>query len=226
MFAIKKNLANLVKYSRCSERFALIVIQDFLFVSVYFPTAKSDAELCIVQSMLADIEEAFSSFPSLQIVCGGDFNVNLEKVSGYSNVFVKFMRDYGLISTHEVIPSNMNYTYCHESLQHFSYIDYFLIANALKDRLLDFKILDLAYNFSDHNPLFVEIACKLTLGASRPVILQREESPRGQKRLRWDKAELYKYYDLSRSLLQPLHYQCLNFDTAWTTFGQGVASNA
>ena len=60
-------------------------------MSVYFPSIRKDADLCIVQSMFADIENVVLAHPGLKIVCGGDFNVNLDKVSGYSNIFLKFM---------------------------------------------------------------------------------------------------------------------------------------
>ena len=152
---LKSNIANLVKFSKTSERYSMVIIENYLFISVYFPTISSDFDLCTVQSMIADIEEVFISYPGLKMVCGGDFNASLDNLVGRSTVFTKFILDCGLIPTNKIIASNLAYTYCQETLQRYSYIDYFLIDNDLKSELLDFKILDLAINHSDHNALYI-----------------------------------------------------------------------
>ena len=58
---LKSNIANLVKFSKTSERYSIVIIENYLFISVYFPTISSDFDLCTVQSMIADIEEVFIS---------------------------------------------------------------------------------------------------------------------------------------------------------------------
>ena len=164
---IKSCIANMVRYSKVSDRYSLIIIENYLIVSVYFPTINSDFDLCIAQSMLADIEEVFISFPGLNIICGGDFNANLDNLVGRSTVFSKFMHDCQLIPTNKIIASNIDYTFCQETLQRYSYIDYFLIDNDLKSELLDFKILDLAVNHSDHNILYMELGCTVVSKRSK-----------------------------------------------------------
>ena len=49
--------------------------------------------------------------------------------------------------------SGLKFTYCHETLQNFSYIDYFLISNNLKSQVCEFNIIDNALNLSDYYPI-------------------------------------------------------------------------
>lgn len=217
---LKSQIAQIVRYSKISERYAAIIIDNYLIVNVYFPTISNDADLCIVQSMIADIEEIIVSYPGLQIVCGGDFNVNLDKLTGHSRIFASLMSDCDLISTHSIIPSNMTYTYCHETLQRFSYIDYFLISHDIKPDLRDFKIIDLAVNQSDHCIIFMELGCNLVLKIKDTQKINDILNLKQQFKLRWDHAKLSKYYDQTRILLQPIYEwfcseydnYCLNYD--------------
>ena len=80
--------------------------------------------------------------------------------------FNNFINNYSLKACSAGMSKNkkiLNYIYRHETLGHLSYINYFLLSNLLYKSVLDFDILDCAYNFSDHNPVFVRLT--LTLGS-------------------------------------------------------------
>jgi len=220
---IKSGLADKVTFSKITERFTIIVLDKYIFINVYFPSIVNDTDSCTVHSMLADIESVIELFPDLKVICGGDYNVHLDSLSGRSTIYSKFISDYNLVSTHAIIPSNLSYTYCHETLQHYSYIDYFLIDDVLKDDLEDFKILDLADNFSDHNGIYMKLSCKISvkshLDNKNEVTCGAEAQV--HKNLRWDHANLQHYYDFSRVLLQPIHDNlCISYNNYLSVVSQ------
>ena len=49
----------------------------------------------------------------------------------------------------------VNYTYKHDTLGHFSYIDYFMVSTDLVKDVHNFDIIDNALNLSDHNPISI-----------------------------------------------------------------------
>ena len=80
------------------------------------------------------IEFAFISVGcrDLNFIVGGDFNVDLYSNSTGAILVKQFMTEWSLIDCHSIIPRNISYTYCHDTLQHYSVIDYFLISQKNK----------------------------------------------------------------------------------------------
>ena len=56
---IKSILDSMVKYNHCSERFTIVVIDKYIFVDVYFPQTTNDDDLCISETMIAEIKSVF-----------------------------------------------------------------------------------------------------------------------------------------------------------------------
>ena len=87
---LKSNLVMNVTFKHCSERYVVIALNDILLINVYFPKITNDAELCIVESVIAEIDNIIDKFPKCKIVCGGDFNANFDLLSNKSQVFAIF----------------------------------------------------------------------------------------------------------------------------------------
>ena len=187
---MKTSLTKNISYHKCSERFVILAFEKFLLINSYFPKINTDIDLCVVQSVLTKIEEAINLFPNLEIVWGGDFNINLEITSKYSDVFTRFMSTFDLLTCNTIIKCNLKYTYFHESMQHFSLVDHFLISKGLMSLLLDFKGLDLAFNLSDHIPVFIKLNLFVKKDVESHIPFVGVNSANVQKKLRWDHANL------------------------------------
>ena len=105
-------------------------------------------------------------------------------------------------------------TFCHETQGHFSYIDYIFVSRDIAAELEEFKVLDLAYNFSDHLPIYA----KLSLPIHTVITMNKPAVPKiVQRKRRWDHAVLPLYYDYTRELLQPIYNQLLSQYQDWST---------
>ena len=197
---IKAKFAKLVSFVHCSDRFVCIVIGSVLLINAYFPKVVKDNDEFIVQSMLDDIQDIVSKFSNCSVIFAADFNIDICKLSEKSDVYKRFVDLNNLISCNGVLRSNLDFTYHHESLQHFSYIDFINISKHLSNELVDFKVLDLPNNLSDHLPVMARLQNILL-----PCIPEvRRVPPCVQRNLRWDYAALPQYYESTRVLLQPV----------------------
>lgn len=214
---IKATFKNLIKFHMCSERLTVVLIDKYLCINTYLPKIKNDVDLCTVQAVFAEIESVVALFPDAVLIWGGDFNVTLGIVTRYSNLFEQFIAMYGLVPCNTLLHCDTNYTYCHDSLLHHSYIDYFLISQSLSENLLTFNILDLGDNLSDHLPinivLKVDINCVHRLHV--PVVEHSGSSNFNQMKLRWDHAYLGDYMELCGVLLQPLYSKICSVYNNW-----------
>lgn len=199
----RTDLSSGVSFQTCSERMSAIVYNDLLIINVYCNKIINDAERCNVISLLEEVQEVIAMFPTLTIVWGGDFNIDLGKPSIDQDMFITFFRSHALVTCNSIIDSNLNYTYCHQSLDHYSYIDYFVISES--SILVDFKILDLALNLSDHNPVYIQINVNDCNNITK--LVPRESTFGTVNKLRWDYANLQSYSERCCELLQPLYDQ-------------------
>lgn len=216
---IKSNYASAVTFNACTERYVVVCIGQLLVINVYFPTISSDRDLCTVQSMFAELDTIMERFPNHKKVFGGDFNVNLDLISDNNNIFYHFLFKFNVASCSRFINSNLQFTYCHDSLQHYSYIDFICISNDICMDLLEFKVLDLPFNLSDHYPVYVRLSIDhidITGGnvnSSRPT---QSSGQCFQSRLRWDHANMLPlYYDCTRELLTPVFNKLTTEYNGW-----------
>ena len=201
-----KNSIGDISFQHCSERLVIVACGSFLLINTYFPKINSDTDLCVVQSVLAEIEDSIVMHPNLQIIWGGDFNFNFNLDVAKNSLFSHFMLKYKLVSCDSILDANLHYTYCHDSLQHYSLIDFFMISNSMALDLTEFKILDLAYNLSDHCPVYIKLKCNHKyIEKKQPDQSVNAALKNNQKKLRWDHANLSSYSSMCQQLLQPLH---------------------
>lgn len=197
----KKLFSSLVSYQTCSERMCALVINNVLIINVYCNKITSDIDRCNILLLLAEIQEVIAMFPALTVVWGGDFNIDLNESSPDQDIFLQFFINNALVTCNSIISSNLDFTYCHPSLEHKSFIDFFVIS--VPSILMDYKILDIAINLSDHYPISISIKMlKSITGTSLPAA---KTSNNTEFKLRWDYADLNLYYERCRELLQPLH---------------------
>jgi len=153
------SLCKSVLFNECHERFVVILLHNTLIVNVYFPTVNNDSDQevlsDIIDELIAVMDLAVKSAPStdIRVLVGGDFNFVFGgggcRASFALNVF---MSRWSLTFTNNSLPSNLNYSYCHETLQHYSLIDYFLMSKSIISDLHEYLVIDDALNGSDHLP--------------------------------------------------------------------------
>lgn len=78
-----------------------------------------------------------------------------------------------------------------------------MISSDARCELLDFKILEIAHNLSDHNPIYIKL--KFDSNTSTPSAVLNKSVV--QNHLRWDHADLNLYYEATRQLLMPIYDQ-------------------
>ena len=208
-----KHLKN-ISFHSCSERLTIVVVGNYLLINSYLPTVTNDADLCTVQSVLDEIDTVITNFPLHDIVWGGDFNIDLLKSSPKRKIFDNFFIKHALVNCNQLIKSNLDFTYFHESLKHFSHIDHFLISDKIIDKLSDNKILEFGDNLSDHHPIMIQLNCSNFDNIIKDQIKFKTEN-NTQKKLRWDNTDqLSNFYNLGQAVLQPLYDLInVNFDS-------------
>jgi len=89
-------------------------------------------------------------------VIGGDFNIDFNSGSvsrsSIAYLITCFLSDNNFVRYDQAFTPKLCYTYVDESLNYYSKLDYFVEYGV---RVVDFEILDLDNNFSDHLPIFV-----------------------------------------------------------------------
>ena len=204
---IRSNYTHLISYYVCRERYVLLVIGNTVLINIYLPSVISHRSVDIIQALLDEIDTELINFPDHIIILGGDLNVSLKSSATASLLMKEFMSKHILCNVNDSFPDNIDFTYFHESLQHYSYIDYLIISSNVLKSVLDFKILESPINLSDHNPICIKLNTSL-LGLDSNSIVNsasdKEPNRKSQQRLRWDKAKLQNYYSLTRETSQPI----------------------
>ena len=208
---IKNNLAKLVRFSESCERFVYVVIGSTIFLNVYLPNIKVEADKEILTELLVCIEDVLVRFSSCKLILGGDLNLNLingNNSEWSTNLFKEFMQRYDLLLCDNFLsnPDSLQFTFSNETTGRFSLIDYFVVSRSLFDSVQDCVIYDNPINMSDHNPVMLSISdCfDLSTNVNNLDEIKMSDIPKSQNVLRWDHSNLRLYYDYTHELIRPL----------------------
>jgi exonuclease III len=188
---------------------------DIIITCVYFPCVKSKNEYIVEASpIIGHIENVLSAYNVAEHVIAGDFNFPFDFGNGGFDLFKSVVQDYDLhcCDSDTISISNIRYTYCHESLNQFSWLDHFVVTNKLRQFLNNIHIVDSGANLSDHLP----ISCTLSKIPIQMTPSNNNNTSHNIKQVykeHWNKADLWSYYYNTGSLLQaidvPVHVmQC------------------
>ena len=98
-------------------------------------------------------------------------------------------------NTADLLADRNAFTYTHNALGGKSLIDYVLVSRNLFNLVNSVNILDSGVNLSDHLPLAVKFDVVIDLLHERDASDSHSDAHLATKPLRWDKAELSRYYD-------------------------------
>ena len=151
--------------------------------------------------MLSEIDIVIESQDqSLQLIIGGDFNVDLTISCKISSLFRQFLNKHCLELVYDIVPYKASSTFC-SSTGASSKIDFVAIHSSLHGDIEANDILDIEPNFSDHLPVAMSLSLKLNNNNPLPPVItsQRAVNCNGDanneiKFLRWDHADLISYY--------------------------------
>jgi hypothetical protein len=172
----------------------------------YMPNDNSDLTADILASVSNYVCNKDNSVK--YIIVAGDFNCCMFDSGGSCyDTLVSFQNDTNLHCTASFLLNNglNDYTYCHESLGHRSLIDYIFVSRNLLVNIDNVSILHSGSNFSDHSPVSVKLKfndqdINVNKNSNNHFLSSCPEI----YSLRWDKADLYAYYESTRITLMQI----------------------
>lgn len=174
------------------DRYLILSVYDYFIVNVYMPVCKdSDVYKNCVLEILAGISNVFDQYPNAKIIMAGDFNCDVGSNSIGGKLIQQFMQDHKLICCDKWCDSSLQFTYCHASLGHRSFVDHILISGSLEHTVQSCAILDSGTNLSDHLPVTLKL---LVTDSIDHGVSHRATKDVKLTKLRWDKANLNNYY--------------------------------
>ena len=174
-----------------------------LWVNVYFPNDPKivnfdEAELLVVQAQLKAVLERRDYDGCL---CGGDWNYDARRNSGFAKSMAAFLDQEGLVSVWEKFP--VDFTYLHTDHKSNSILDNFYVNAALLQYVEDAGPLHLGDNPSGHSPILLNL--RVSEIPRRPQ--EEPEVVRVPRRLAWQKADssqLMEYKTVLQNKLEDL----------------------
>ena len=155
-------IENIRTISRCICA-QIITISDIslLLINAYMPSSDNKEKLEEYSDILEEISIICLYSTSQYIIIGGDFNADLTRQDGRTQIFKEFIGQENFFNPLNLNIANVPYTFFKENGPNIppstSTIDHFIISPNLINTVVEYETIPLHNNFSDHIPL------KLTL---------------------------------------------------------------
>ena len=199
---VHNDFASAAKCIIIHERFIIVKLGRTLFVNIYFPCSTHLAVnydvLCVT---LDELGRGLAEYPDHNIVMAGDMNTDLRLSSRGTDAIRKFTVDTNLLITTDRLVLDYDRTYFSDVLGHSSMLDFFIVSPSLFCDLVGITVCDDSSNLSDHFPVALTIKSRAVMKDMPIVSVANDPEPVRDKRLRWDKANLSNYYNLSNIVL-------------------------
>ena len=213
---IKNEWVGFISNYLIGDRFSAIVLNNSIFVSIYIPSPATVSDNDLILDVITEIDSFINQYRVYSIICGGDFNFDVLNVLNKSkslerdnvNLF-NFIKDNKLVACGAQLTKNkylIDYTYVHDTLGHYSHIDYILVSEDLFPSVVDYDLFDCAYNLSYHVPCTIRVDCKSNIFPCIKSCNNLEDGISAEKNLninmnnrlsnvmfRWDHADVNAY---------------------------------
>ena len=211
MTLVSKRLHNFTKIVCATERYVIVTVGNILIINVYFPCVGTADRLLVCEEIIDNLTLWVQRYPRHSVLIGGDFNTDLDKVSPATQMLGSFLSEKNFTRCDRLFHGPYLSTYHNESLNHESNIDFFTVSNP--DAVLLYSVLDLNINLSDHRPICVICSFVFDDEADNDDddVLQ-SSSAVYVSQLRWDKADLKLYRDITEYYLQPIYSELLELE--------------
>jgi len=168
-----------------------------IIINVYFPCFDGSVEYnASLSQCIGFIENILVSNAHSDVIVLGDTNFPCVTTNAGFNCFNKFLDEFSLLCCDD-LSGNCD-TYINVSLNQSSCIDHVFVNAELKDLVTDIQVADCVFNHSDHWP----VCCTFNINARgvKGGFAKRQFQPK-RYHVRWDKANLTDFYDMSYQLL-------------------------
>src|SRR5271155_3097166 len=149
---------------------------------------------------LDEINGELAKCPGLNIVMAGDMNADLRLSSRGAKAIRDLTIANNLIVSSDRVALDYDRTYFNDVLGHNSMLDFFILSPGMFCDLVGITVCDDPSNLSDHLPIILTVKSHAVLPLNRGPAAHTAE-PAREKQLRWDKANLNNYYNLSYTAL-------------------------
>jgi len=202
MTLIKNSLRPFTQFIFSNERCTIVKLLNYIIVNVYLPCAGTADRLQIIDNLFSEISLQLEPFSGYVYLIGGDFNCNVDHNDPAARMVIEFINEHQLIRCDECVGPKAAYTYCNESLNCRSCIDFFFVSDSDRNCIDKFKVIDEGSNLSDHLPINVVCVCDDVNTSVNSAPAKAKASL--QEYLRWDHADLPAYYSLTGTHLQAI----------------------
>lgn len=216
---VRNKFADKAKLVCTDSRYMAVTRGNMLFVNVYLPNNDNSEEY---RSTLIDIfcaiSEIIDQHSGYDVVLTGDFNFVFSNATWSFRTLTELFDEYNIKPVPLSTRSPTTYSYCHETLQHYSLIDNFCVSDGLFSAVSDMCTVEAGNNLSDHLPIEVWLD-------TQEVPAECSDSVRSKDtlyQLRWDKANLQQYDTYTHHYLDAIG---LSYAHVFSTCSLGCSCN-
>jgi len=101
---VRSHLASTVKLIKAVSRYIMIQVDQTVFVNVYLPCVSSPGREQDILDCLADIMNVLDTLNFVNIVFGGELNVDFDTADHFCGVLLNFTDDLGLRFVFDKVP--------------------------------------------------------------------------------------------------------------------------
>jgi len=206
---VRKDLAPFIKLYDCDADGRVVVIKfennsvNMLMFGIYLPCDDHSADyLNSLHQIFGYIESFIDMYPGYKYIISGDFNFECNMSSRGFREFSAFIRDFNLVVCDDLDCHSHGFTYNHASLDQKSLIDHVFVHCDLVSSIAKYEIISDGANLSDHSP----IRLCLSHYISHESVPSNVSSVRHVLEHRWDKGDLWNYYQYSGNLLNNISH--------------------
>ena len=211
MTLVHKSLQKCTQIVCSDERFVIVIVGDVLIVNVYLPCSGSENRLFTYQEVLDNITLWIDQYPDKDVIFGGDLNLNLENRDVFCDMINQFVSNNRLIRCDHLFFGAYYSTYYNDSLNRYSTIDYLFTRNC--EMVRNYNVIDPVLNLSDHRPVVIRYNCVVAKDSCCSNSNANSDINKSKTSfLRWDRANLAYYRELTRVQLTPVWHDLCSVD--------------
>ena len=121
---VNKKFASITIAIASSERFTIVKLAEWLFITVYLPSAGTFNRDSLLCDILAELDVFIDAHPNCPIMVAGDLNTDLMSNVSTSAILNNFINDNNLHRCDVLFPTANRTTYFNEATSASSTIDY------------------------------------------------------------------------------------------------------
>ena len=205
---IRDTIVTNVTLVKSASRYIILRLDDVLLINVYLPCSSCDNWEDEYADCLASIMNDISKLQFTRILFGGDLNIDFmnKHITCSHNSVISCIEDFvktlQMKFADDKISSGSVHTFRVEATGAGSCVDHFAVSESLYTEIVAVSIIDSGINLSDHCAVSMDICVPCRhVHNSGSRISSAEPQSKQQLMFRWDKGDIFSYYELTRDIL-------------------------